>query len=332
MEHFSKEAFAEAKKINLAEFLQHRGVELIKDGSDYRLKEHDSLVISPDTGLWCWNSRGKLGGDNIDYLVKIEHMTTHDAVVALLGGAIDLPSYRSSFDHTPKKPKPKVPFSLPPPAADTRRVFAYLHKERKILPAIINHFIKTGDLYESEKYHDVVFVGRDENNVPRHAHKRSTITFLPANNNNRNKIASGKKKTNRWNVDRSDKRYGFSHVGQSDRVFVFEAPIDMLSYISLRVLKSHDDSWKEDSYICLFGLADNRLKHFLSTHPNIRRIVFCLDNDMDGKLEDGAPHNHGQIAEDEYINIYTARGYTARRHIPQRGKDFNDELKSKFIV
>lgn len=319
MKHFSQEIIDKAKSVNLVEFLQARGVELVRDGKDWRLKEHHSLVISPEKGLWIWNSHGGMGGDNIDYLVKVEHMTTHDAIVALMGGSIGLPSYRSTFGHSKSPPKPKKPFVLPERAQSTRRVFAYLAQQRMILPAVINHFVKAGTLYEGAEYHDAVFVGLDESGVARHAHKKSTVTFGPELG------PDGKKRHTRWDVDGSDKRYGFCHVGTSDRVFVFEAPIDMVSHISLREMQN-PGTWKVDSYICLNGLADLCLQHFLATHPYIRHIIFCLDNDTNGKLNDGTPCNHGQAAEDKFIAKYRAQGYKVMRQVPRWGKDFNAML------
>lgn len=323
MQPFSKDTVQKAKDMSLLGYLQHKGIEMVRDGKYYRMKEHDSFVINPETNLWIWNSRNISGKNAIDYLEQIEKMTFVDAVSELLQIKPDA-HLKCTLTSKPRPPPDDAkPFALPPPAPNNRRCFAYLHKHRCILPSVINHFIKAGALYEGAEHHDVVFVGFDNKGIPRHAHKRSTITFLPKAG------TDGKRKHDRWEVDGSDKRFGFAHIGTSDRVFVFEAPIDMLSYISLRILHEGGDSWKQDSYVCLFCLADNRLKEFLQTHFNIHRIVFCLDNDMDGKLPDGTPENHGQVATDKYVAYYSSLGYRVNRHVPPRGKDFNDALKQK---
>lgn len=321
MQPFSKETILKAKSVSLLEYLQRKGVEMVKDGKYYRMKEHDSFVVNPETNLWIWNSRNISGKNAIDYLERIEKMTFVSAVSELLQIAPDMPLKRSQAADTHPPPDDNKPFVLPPAAPDNRRCFAYLHNHRGILPSVINHFIKAGSLYEGAEYHDAVFVGFDRNGIARHAHKRSTNTYLPKTG------TDGKRKHDRWDVDGSDKRFGFSHIGKSDCVFVFEAPIDMLSYISIRILKGEGDLWKQDNYICLFGLADNRLKEYLRAHPSIHRVVFCLDNDVDGKLPDGMPENHGQVAEDRLTDAYTRQGFDATREIPPHGKDFNDSLK-----
>ncbi|MFT9075979.1 DUF3991 domain-containing protein [Ethanoligenens sp.] len=322
MQPFSKETVQKAKNISLLEYLQRKGVEMIKDGKYFRMKEHDSFVVNPESNLWSWNSRSINGKNAIDYLERIEKMTFVSAVSELLQIAPDIPLKQTKASNT--SPPPDKPFALPPPAPDNRRCFAYLHKHRGILPPVINHFIKAGALYEGAKYHDAVFLGFDDKGIPCHAHKRSTNTYLPKAG------TDGKRRHDRWDVESSDKRYGFSHVGKSNRVYVFEAPIDMLSYISIRILREDAHLWKEDNYICLFCLADNRLKEFLRFHPYIHHIVFCLDNDVDGKLPDGTPENHGQVAEDRLIAEYTRKGYDATRIVPPQGKDFNDALL--FII
>ena len=72
-----------------------------------------------------------------------------------------------------KEEKPKE-VKLPEKNSDMHRVYAYLIKQRFIAPEIITHFAKQYTLYEDKEHHNAVFVGFDENGVPRQAHKRST--------------------------------------------------------------------------------------------------------------------------------------------------------------
>ena len=88
---------------------------------------------------------------------------------------------------------------------------------------MVNAFVRAGLLYEScekfkdREYHNAVFVGKDENGVPRHAHKRSLNSLG---------------KTFRINVEGSDPRCSFHYTGTSNRLYVFEAPIDLMSFLS----------------------------------------------------------------------------------------------------
>ncbi len=62
-------------------------------------------------------------------------------------------------------------------------------------------------------------------------------------------------------------------------MYVFEAPIDMLSFITL--LK--EKGWQHHNYIALGGVANRALLRFLLEHPQITQVVLCLDNDATGQ-------------------------------------------------
>ena len=76
-------------------------------------------------------------------------------------------------------------FHQPPANGNMRRVFAYLIKQRHIAPAVITHFAHERTLYESREFlgepkreiHNAVFVGKDREGTPRHAHKRSLNSY-----------------------------------------------------------------------------------------------------------------------------------------------------------
>ena len=104
-----------------------------------------------------------------------------------------------------------------------RRVYAYLLQQRHISREILNAFAQKGLIYESrelskdktKEYHNAVFVGIDEHGVARHAHKRGIYT---------------QGKSYRGNVEGCDPRHSFHWTGISDRLYVFEAPIDLLAF------------------------------------------------------------------------------------------------------
>ncbi|MBE6618002.1 MAG: DUF3991 domain-containing protein [Ruminococcaceae bacterium] len=53
----------------------------------------------------------------------------------------------------------------------TNRIHDYLVNERRIAPEVIEHFIQANVLYEDDKYHNCIFIGLDEENIPRHCHR-----------------------------------------------------------------------------------------------------------------------------------------------------------------
>ena len=78
-------------------------------------------------------------------------------------------------------------------------------------------------------------------------------------------------------MDSSNADYSFNYVGKSDKLFVFEAPIDMLAYISL-----YKKNWEEHSYVALCSTAECAAVRMLKSYPNLKHVYLCLDHDSAG--------------------------------------------------
>ena len=143
----------------------------------------------------------------------------------------------------------------------------------------------------------MVFVGLDENGVPRQASKRSASTYG---------------NSFRMTVGGSDTRYSFGHFGTSNRLYVFEAPIDMLSFITL-----YPDNWQEHSYITLNGVYEHPLISALETHNYLQQICFCTDND------EGGIDGYERLRD-----ILIDKGYTDIQRCAPEYKDWNEQLKA----
>ncbi len=193
----------------------------------------------------------------------------------------------------------KKPFELPPANENNRRVFAYLLKHRHLNRDVLTTFVRSGLIYEDQKYHNAVFVGRDNDGAARHAHKRST---------------NSQGKTFRMTAEGSDFRYAFNWPGTSGHLLVFEAPIDMLSLISLY----HDSDWAKHSYVALCGTSSQPLLGMLERHPNIENVLLCLDNDQ-----------AGQLATRRLAAVVRERGLTVDARVPVN-KDWNEDLCANF--
>lgn len=165
--------------------------------------------------------------------------------------------YGSEPKETVSNPAPE--FRLPARNVTNVNAINYLVQERGISEAIVQEFIDSGDLYEDSGHHNMVFIGRDPEGIPHYAHCRGT----------------GEKF--RQDVAGSDKSYGFCYRGSGERLCVFEAPIDLLSFICL-----FSKDWQSFSYLSLGGVSSKALEHFLSESPNIKTIYLCLDADDAG--------------------------------------------------
>ena len=75
----------------------------------------------------------------------------------------------------------------------------------------------------------------------------------------------------------SDKAFNFCYRGEGERLFVFEAPIDLLSFLCL-----FKKDWQKQSYLALGGVGEKALLRFLSDRPNIKTVFLCLDSDEAG--------------------------------------------------
>lgn len=251
--------------------------------------EHDSITVR---GSSWYNHKTEEGGFAIDFVREHFNLSFQDAVTLLLDGEKGMDFAQAQ--EMPEQARP--PFVLPPANTNARRVYAYLVKQRGIEPDIISHFIRVKTLYEDAKHHNAVFVGLDEHGAPQHAHRKSTSTYG---------------KSFRANVEGSDSRYGFHHIGQSDRLYVFEAPIDMLSFITI-----YPKNWQRHSLLTLNGVADKALLQTLKTYPHLKKPILCLDNDM-----------AGLAAIERMTEKLKQTGYEEASHLLPVYKDWNDELR-----
>lgn len=204
-----------------------------------------------------------------------------------------------------KVPEPAKPFTLPAQSESMRRVYAYLLQKRCIDREILNAFVRKKLIYEScersrdgtKEYHNAVFVGFDEHGVPRHGHKRGLYT-----------MGQGY----RGNIEGSDPRHSFHYLGGDDTLYVFEAPIDLLSYISL-----FPEGWQEHNYVACCGTSSIPVLEMLRQLPQLRQVYLCLDNDA-----------AGHAASERMAKLLEERGISAERLVPQQ-KDWNDDLKAE---
>ncbi len=294
---FTDEEKQLANSVDLAEYLRVRGEKLERAGREYKLiysddsGSHDSITIRGST--W-FDHKNQTGGGAIKFMQYHYGMDFPTAVQELLGQRVT--SLSSVPLKSTKQSEKQKDFRLPEANDNMHRVYAYLIKQRFIAPEIISHFAKRKLLYEDKEHHNAVFVGADENGVPRQAHKRGTATFG---------------KSFRQTVEGSDTKYSFAHFGESEKLFVFEAPIDMLSYLTL-----YPEKWQEHSYIAMNGVYENAVLTALKGHSNLSEIVICTDNDVGGI-----------DAADRLSDILEEKGYADIKRLVPEFKDWNECLK-----
>ena len=319
---YTNEQIQRANDSSLETYLRKRGEQLKPSGTEFILiytdstGTHDSITIR--NNKWYDHKNG-IGGYPIQFMKEFYGLNFREALKELLYGEEpmlngwtdssesvsihkkqriennDEPKINEEFN-IPKKAE----FILPVKANNNDRLFEYLTEKRYIPKDVVEKFVDKGLIYQESKYGNIVFIGTDENGVPKSASKKSTSN-------------SGKKF--KIKVKGSDTSFGFCWRGESERVFVFEAAVDLMSFITL----SKED-WENDNYIALDGLSLKPLLRFIEENKNIKEVYLCLDYDIAGieaneKINDMLDEMYGDKINTVIINpLY---------------KDWNEELKAK---
>ena len=238
-----------ANAANLEDFLRAQGETLVRSGKEYRWKAHDSLTVCGNK--WFRHSQSK-GGYPVDFVMEFYGRSFPEVVQMLTG---EHGESRQDAD-----PASSPAFRLPLRNVTNANVLNYLTQERKLSPSLVNFFIFAGDIYEDAAHHNAVFVGRDSDGHPRYASCRGIYEKF------------------RQDVAGAEKSFGFAHRGTDKQLMVFEAPIDLLSFIEL-----FPKNWQQHSYLALGGVSAKALQQFLSERPDMERVFLCLDSDKAGE-------------------------------------------------
>lgn len=293
--YVSKTEIEKAKQMDLLTYLvNYEPTNLVKEtNNSYCTKEHDSLKIS--NGLWYWFSRGIGGKSALDYLIKVKGYSLPEAVGIINGQVVA----KSPVFYTHKK---RNVLQLPDVAKNNDRVFDYLLK-RGIDMELIKYCFERNLIMESGRYHNVMFLGYDEDGNIKYVNLRGTSSDF------------------KGEADGSDKRYAFkiTENKETDTLHLFESAIDLLSFITIQMMEEYD--WKNDAYLSLAGVHSKCIKmpvsveHFLKNNEQIKTICLHFDNDEIGKE---ATANLARLLQGKYEVIVQS---------PKQGKDINDELK-----
>ena len=238
-----------ANAVDLEKFLRAQGETLVRSGKEYRWKAHDSLTVCGNK--WFRHSQSK-GGFPVDFVMEFYGKSFPEAVQMLTG--------EPGEAQPEADPAPSPAFRLPLRNVTNTNILNYLTQERKLSPSLVNFFIAAGDIYEDAAHHNVVFVGRDANGHPRYASNR------------------GIREKFRQDAAGAEKAFGFAHRGTNKQLLVFEAPIDLLSFIEL-----FPKNWQQHNYLSLGGISGKALRQFLSKRPDVERVFLCLDADKAGE-------------------------------------------------
>ena len=285
---YTEEQVRQANLVDLEVLLEQQGERLIRSGKEMRMESNHSVTVR---GNRWYDHAEERGGYALSFMKKYMNLSFDEAMQLLIGDGRVI-----SLSDVKQNKRESKAFALPEQNDSMRRLYAYLLSSRKIDKSILNAFVQAKLIYEDKPYHNAVFVGKDENDVARHAHKRST-----------NSVG----KAFRINVEGSNPAYSFHWKGSSERLYVFEAPIDLLSYISM-----YQENWKDHSYVSLCGVSEQAMLKQLELQKQISEAYLCLDNDV-----------AGQAATKRLTECLHSLGDWKIEQLCPQYKDWNDDLK-----
>ena len=282
MATYTKLQIDAADHSDLAAFLLSRGETVRRKGRESLWEKYQVWI----NGAKWYSHYKAVGGYAIDFVMRYFGLSFPDAVRELLG--------ETDFVTPEPVRDERKSLVLPERNPTMNQVYAYLMGQRFISREVISFFAHARTLYEDARYHNCVFVGLDEQGQPRHCHMRSTTGDI------------------KLTVSGSEAEYSFHHDGEDERIFVFEAPIDLLAFLTL-----HPDKWQKHSHVALCSVSEKALLHRLEVNPNLRRVVLCIDNDTTGRS-----------ASERIGSQLRERGYAVEVMAPER-KDWDEDLKSR---
>lgn len=319
---YSDEQITFANQISILDYTRSLGLELDYRANHVLVKEIDSLELTLDGREWHYHYTGT-GGGIVQFVTWFYNIPWKDAMQRLLdfGRYGSLEQIKTPADQILQRPVTKekevpVPFMLPEKKKPYRNLFAYLIKTRKISQPVVQFFVERKKLY-MDGHNNCVFLGYNEQGQPVSAFLRGTVD------------REGKPPF-KCIVPGSDERYGFTKEGSNHRLLVFEAGIDLMSYMTIKQLQNH---WyldtTEDHFIAINGHKYEPIRTYLRAHTEIDQIVFCVDNDarnVMGVIPSQKFMERAKAIIQETFPERFQEGTHFYQHLPVL-KDWNDDLK-----
>lgn len=295
-------------EVSITDYARYMGFTILKKGSYYTLKEHDSVMISLKRKKYWQNSNPSggralgTGGSVIDFAMNFGGYSRDEAIRELIRfGNI-------RYDNEPmikqtrelrKTENINIELNLPEASDSVRNVFAYLIKTRAIAKEVVTELMKRQMIYQ-DIHKNCVFVGYDIDNMDKvvYACLRGTNTY----------------KQFRGDVQGCDYSKGIYVQNGSEKLVVAEAFIDAMSIMTI-----NGKDWKKYDYIALGGTGKyEAIKTYLDKGKT-KKLLIATDNDKGG------------INAAEIIRDFVKKNYpdvlVKFCLPPTSGRDWNELLK-----
>lgn len=328
-----------ARSRDILDVASELNMELVRSGRDYRWKEHDSMVISPDKNMWNWFSRHQ-GGDVISLVETMKEVNFNQAIDYLNDG---------SFKEYTVVERVQEPFSyyLEPYEQPFEAARTYLKEQRGLSDETIDFFLDKGVLAQANAKVNgsiepvVVFKSFDFSGEIVGA----TLQGIEENWEKWPERGYAK------NIVRNSDGITGLHVdiGQPNRLIFAESAIDLMSYYEL-----HKDSLQDVRLVSMDGVKESvvgrhlaQLQSELSGRPlrwSHEQLADGLQTAIDNNFfTDGKHADWITLAVDNdtgghnFIDSLREKGATINEDLPdlqlgQDKTDWNDALKQHRIL
>jgi len=293
---FTTEEKTKARKTNLIEFFKNKGYKVDEPvNGRYKVHGFGGLYITDESCYFCFSS--ERGGNAIECLVNELKYSFKDAVNELLNYSTSVIDYKKN-----DKEKEKYIFCMPELNKNQHRAYAYLNKTRVIENSLITMLIKNKLLFQTKYCGNIVFPFRNFNN------EIVGAEIVGTTNTKRFK-----------KIDKNTDAFSsyWMQIGEPQKLFVFESPIDLLSFICLNENKK--EYLNNSILLSMSGLKFSVVNEFIN-YFSPKQIYICVDNPKMSNEKDTVSiknfMEHFKEPDSNYII----------RLLPQN-KDWNDDLK-----
>lgn len=269
---YTPEQIEQANNADISDYVQSR-FQCEKAGKEIHIKGYGGLYVNPETNQFFCHSENKGGKGLLEFCKKILDMPFIEAMRECVGEAEEVKQF------TPKaaaEPQEKKEFIMPE-KADTgyKNIYAYFINTRSISPEIVREFANKGLIYPTvskgvskttgNEYQKInaVFLHKNEKGEACGA----DIQGIDQNPDYRFKGCTARDESDRGFV------YDKGSPEKIDTVYLFEAPIDLMSFVEL-----HPEI-ENAKFAALSGLKPSTAEPYINSSL---KVVSCVDNDTAG--------------------------------------------------
>lgn len=269
---YTPEQIEQANNADIADYVQAR-FQCEIAGKEIHIKGYGGLYVNPETNQFFRHSNNTGGKGLLEFCKKILDMPFVEAMRECVGEAAEIKQF------TPKAavdPQEKKEFSIPEKADNGyKNIYAYFINTRSISPDVVREFANKGLIYPTvskgvsqttgKEYQKInaVFLHKNEKGEPCGA----DIQGIDINPDYRFKGCTPRDESDRGFV------YEKGSPEKIDTVYLFEAPIDLMSFVEL-----HPEI-ENAKFVALSGLKPSTAESYINSDL---KVVSCVDNDIAG--------------------------------------------------